>query len=524
MHKSLIGAAVAASLTMGALGSANAQMVIPTDSIENCAVTESELKGWFAGDRIEANGWVAPPDGSTFDDSTTCDFYKWGQQMFMWLTSAIPKDGYVLDSPEIFTVQPAADGMRTMVQNSGDSASMVSVRSAKTGDDIGELAQAGSDGVLVSQQGSLVYYGISVNNLMAYFATGIRNDAPTLTAMTDFPFSQSNAETVKKYADANISKQDTSDFDKTLSMEMKTSWVDASTLVEGTEADYVIIDAVVPNYIANGNNTVMSLDKTNPTAQKKLALVGIHVVGTVKGHPEFVWATFEHINNAPNNDYYYLQKATSGTAGTLTKQPFSAAGTYLFANGAAQPATANVACAVQVSGSQAGKSPYTGLNAGDLVAISPMSAANPFSADPVTAGGPLACPEGIAPSNTVRMHPWGGLPNTATAENNSMLISLYTSVAKYLKTSDVRNNYVQIGGIWTNRPTGATAAPIPNQADFTMADLRGSLNLYNSTMETYTWEASPNCFSCHSLSPGDNSFVAFGLSHIFSELQALPTK
>jgi len=31
----------------------------------------------------------------------------------------------------------------------------------------------------------------------------------------------------------------------------------------------------------------------------------MHVVGTVKGHPEMVWATFEHVNNAPNEAYPY---------------------------------------------------------------------------------------------------------------------------------------------------------------------------------------------------------------------------
>jgi len=30
-----------------------------------------------------------------------------------------------------------------------------------------------------------------------------------------------------------------------------------------------------------------------------LALIGMHVVGTVPGHPEFIWATFEQVDNAP---------------------------------------------------------------------------------------------------------------------------------------------------------------------------------------------------------------------------------
>ena len=31
-----------------------------------------------------------------------------------------------------------------------------------------------------------------------------------------------------------------------------------------------------------------------------VALVGVHVVGVIHGHPEFVWGTFEQVNNAPD--------------------------------------------------------------------------------------------------------------------------------------------------------------------------------------------------------------------------------
>jgi hypothetical protein len=32
----------------------------------------------------------------------------------------------------------------------------------------------------------------------------------------------------------------------------------------------------------------------------RVALVGVHVVGTIQGHPEFAWATFEQLNNSPD--------------------------------------------------------------------------------------------------------------------------------------------------------------------------------------------------------------------------------
>jgi len=38
---------------------------------------------------------------------------------------------------------------------------------------------------------------------------------------------------------------------------------------------------------------------TDQYEQVQVALVGLHVVGYVEHHPEFLWATFEHVNNSP---------------------------------------------------------------------------------------------------------------------------------------------------------------------------------------------------------------------------------
>ena len=37
-----------------------------------------------------------------------------------------------------------------------------------------------------------------------------------------------------------------------------------------------------------------------PNNPVTLGLVGLHLVINTQLHPEFVWATFEHVNNAPN--------------------------------------------------------------------------------------------------------------------------------------------------------------------------------------------------------------------------------
>jgi len=60
--------------------------------------------------------------------------------------------------------------------------------------------------------------------------------------------------------------------------------------------------------------------------QTKLAMTGMHVVGSTAGHPEMIWATFEHLANAPNDAYSYRN-----AGGGVTSITRDTAGTWLFA-------------------------------------------------------------------------------------------------------------------------------------------------------------------------------------------------
>src|SRR5437764_8726385 len=58
--------------------------------------------------------------------------------------------------------------------------------------------------------------------------------------------------------------------------------------------------------------TLPTYDTSNPqqwvqtgTKQATLAMVGMHVVGSANGHPEMIWATFEHVDNTRNAAYTY---------------------------------------------------------------------------------------------------------------------------------------------------------------------------------------------------------------------------
>jgi hypothetical protein len=121
-----------------------------------------------------------------------------------------------------------------------------------------------------------------VNDVYANFLTGVRNQA--LDSST-FPTDSASSAQIQAYA--RLQNRPAPVDSNALAMEIKTSWVETTNLSDSDS--YVTIDAMVPSY-----------NKSNPASwtvdgkrQARLALVGMHVVGSVAGHPEMVWATFE---------------------------------------------------------------------------------------------------------------------------------------------------------------------------------------------------------------------------------------
>ncbi len=202
-------------------------------------------------------------------------------------------------------------------------------------------------------------------------------------------------------------------------------------------------------------------------------------------HPELVWASFEHVRNAPNNRYWYRDREDN-----LTKRPYSSQGDYLFMERGGSKGSANTECMHE--------NPQ-----GDIVVTK--------------SGGQPNCAGGIVVSNTVRTHPWGQAPDEVSAKNNTRLLSHNLSVHSQLAEGDVRKNYIQIGGLWTGPPKPSAEAPIPGASGFKPSDFRGSLTLANATMETYHQHI--DCFTCHSHRKQHNHF--FDLSHIFSDIVPL---
>jgi len=271
------------------------------------------------------------------------------------------------------------------------------------------------------------------------------------------------------------------------------AWVEAAGLAN--PGNYITMTGTIPTYDTSDPMHKHWIQAGTKTVQ--LALVAIHVVGStfgntgggVTGHPELVWATFEHQNNAPNAAYSYLS-----TTGVKPVNPdFSSA--YLFCAVNPDPAHLNEAHMQQDP-----------LNPANIAAVGSFT---------------------ISPSNTIRGNAWGAVENVAPnplkayAASNSELISMNDDVRGLLNSADVRRSYFMSGSTWTIGGFGFNGN-FGNPGNITTAAGTGvgTSQMANTTMETYqqildptthktTWDQfSNNCFSCHG---GNTTHV----SHIF---------
>lgn len=266
-----------------------------------------------------------------------------------------------------------------------------------------------------------------------------------------------------------------------MALEVKASWVKAASL--RNPENYIRQTGVVPvfddskvNYVQTGVETA------------ELALVGLHVVGSVNGHPEMIWATFEHADNAPSASYAY-----NDTQGNL-----------------------------RIHSDLLARNTNSWLiSQGNLVDINTEYAELSGSAIQQVIVGKDAS----TPSNVLRMSPWGSESTLAAAHMNTEMISLNATVLEGVQSAydvavtDPRMNYVLSGSSWGHDgkfPTGMDASQIA-----------GTAAMANTTLETfqqvYQGKISVNgCFSCHGtfVEPGQ-SFDHFSISHIFGGITAV---
>ena len=366
------------------------------------------------------------PDADAFVGQSQCAFHQFSWQAFLWLTQEGPSGGprfLSLTTPGELYGQGLGAGLLPRMAKSADP------------EPIDEFLQAGTDGIMTDLQGHPIYYSQYVDSVFDTFLRS-RNltDTAALYALDDTVTFPNGATSLKASWKRVLDGEDASDF----------FTMQAEVYELANRAGAIVVD-------------------TTRTSTKTLALVGFHIAVRVEGHPEMIWATFEHERNAPN---IFSQDNVGDTV--LMTDTISTRDFTFYSAG-----TPRSECNVNYASSQS------------------------RSLDPAT--------QTITPITQVcREYQFGNLPppvsDTGTiarrvSQSDANVDSLNAHVRANLQPSDVWSNYAEVGAIWFVPTDGLR----PGQALDTDSLLIGSLRLSNATIETFTQSQSTmnNCFRCH---------------------------
>jgi hypothetical protein len=187
------------------------------------------------------------------------------------------------------------------------------------------------------------------------------------------------------------------------------------------------------------------------------------VAGVIEGHPEFIWATFEHVNQETNGDW---RRDVAPAANSNPDHPPIRVETRT-ANYTLYPVDPNSPSAPPVAGANVG---------GSFDSLTLDERTQKFS----------------PPTPVYRIFPASKSRDT---EEDAEVRDLNKSVQdafKGLSITDVRSNYELVGAIWLATPW-TEFQPGREFSDDSM--FGGQNRLSNMAIESFT--QSKNCFSCH---------------------------
>lgn len=370
----------------------------------------------------------APNEGtlSVFSDNKTvsnCDFHQWSWQKFLWLTNEENGQPYFIKH----LIQISSIGKRLETNNE---IILTDTAQASSSSDILKTPVLPSG----TPPSTTVYYSIFMNKLM--YATilkygPIAKKDPLKIKEITFPVG---------------------------ALELKTSWIKATALKD--TSNYFVTDGLIEG------------------VKTKVALLGMHVVGVVENHPEFIWATFEHDNLAPSYDWSKATPTTDIAVTTEVDYPFF---------------SKNAIATIKNITSNNGL--YTNI-------FSVYKYGVPIQKE--TKG-----------THNVQVFMKTSQPGSVNFNN---IRTINESVKKQLK--GIWNNYFYNGSIWIDTEGYIGNRSQANLINTLGSDLsnsspgkqtRGSVAAYNITMETYvqlgfgtptsihgnTVDNLVNCFSCH---------------------------
>lgn len=381
-------------------------------------------KSWFVKSTTEK-----PNDVTPFVDKNVSDtaFHFWSWQKFLSLTRSDEKR-----APFESLIQ---------VDNYGNKIGSII--------ELNDSSQAGSDAVLYDKSNRAIFYTIHFNNTMYEF----QQKYQPIFADIICKYKDDSSPDINIQNELNKKGLDTLNF-PVGSFILKTSWILASSLssIEG----YYVTDGKFPG---------------DSTKTIKIALIGMHIIGRVYNHPEFIWATYEHENLAPS--YSWKEKSYPKLNEIISEK------NYVFYN-----------AKTNFNNCPMNNDP-----------CSPAQFTNVFN---------------IYPYGTVRSFEGNEYPTKKDESNEIMITSLGNSVKKYLKREkSVWKNYYYKGSTWLNAMETNFGPGNPNLGSLSNKALHGARAISNITMETYTQlfttgvytGGSMNCFGCHNTVDFNNPIV-----------------
>jgi hypothetical protein len=381
--------------------------------------------------------------------ATECPFYRGGWQNFLIATQ-----------PDA-SGTPALRGYPT-VDDLFDSSRPHAAERAWLGD----IKQAGGRQILIDQHGNAIYYGIHVNRAFADFIDGhqLRTKAAIVNADP------------RLFFPAGV-------------VEFKSAW---QVIEDGDDsADYIVTQASVPTLTQDPVSHRVIEDRNRPRLVNA-RLLALHVVFTLPGHPEFIWATFEHVDGDGTGNV-----APRSGANPDRRDPNNLENHAIVS---ANPGLLFKAGTTADSGNQAIAETQLGFDAatqkfpGQQTSIYRMFPASK--------------------SNTTH-------PDDAITSLNANVTALFARAAAQgkLAATDRRGHYRLVGAVWMDKPENfASDVPLQNDetspfahepgflqslqedgSDSEFSILAGEDRLSSTAMESFTQapDAFPNCFSCH---------------------------
>lgn len=381
-------------LTLAALCMAAGPLAFAEDAVAPAAPAADCVApaAWFSGKSVPK-----PDAGNGAQFNSNCAFHQFSWQAFLWLTEA-----------------NKAGKLRFETMYS-DAAINPRIRHPRK-HVLGGVNQADSHGILVDQNGRAVYTTMMIDDVYRNFV--IKNRLYSSKGMQ-------NADPALVFPNGALS--------------LKAAW---KIVGKGEDTSRFYTTTAKIQLLSKVGDGVGIAPKPK-TVTARVALVGLHIAEVVSGHPEAIWATFEHVDNAPD---FNKDQTMSGV---VSDKSF----TFYQAGTTAADCNPNNASIIQLDAKTQKLSPVT-----------------------------QAC----------RQFRNGG----GDAGNMANIDAINKSVLSQLPANSIWKNYMEVGAVWFIKSNALAPDWNPN---IDPSLLTGSTLLSSAVIETFTQNTTSKneCFSCH---------------------------